>query len=125
MKFWDRLGLFVLMLVLIISTISTTIAAQNAASAAKNSDFLANCFTPKTSCSNLLAQTNLRTTAENKCVIDALINFPAPTERKAKREEILQNYDTCVENEIRILKSQQKTDTITKATIPTISTEPK
>lgn len=101
----EKLGLALLLIIMVVSTLSTAVASQQAKKAANNTDILATCFTPGTSCANILAESSIRTTAENKCVIDALINLPPLEERKARRDEVLSNYDDCVKTEIVLTRS--------------------
>lgn len=99
---WQLLGFAFLMVILIISTTSTAIASQQAAKAAKNTDIIAQCSTKGTKCFNLSQINEARRTAQNKCIIDALINLPPLAERTQKRQEILDQYDACVAAETQV-----------------------
>ena len=114
MKSWAKLGYVLLMVIMIISTTSTAIASQEAAKAARNTDLIAQCTTPGTKCYNLQRIADARRTAENKCVIDSLINLPPVNDRVAKRAEILAQYDNCVDTETKTGAST----TTTTVTIP-------
>lgn len=105
-KPWEKLGLALLLVIMVVSTFSTALASQQAQKAAKNTDVLATCFTPGTACANLMVEGTIRTTAENKCVIAAIIDFPPLTERASRRDEILSNYETCVTSEIAEIKAR-------------------
>lgn len=98
---WERLGFAFLIIIMVIGTTATAIAAQQAARAAKNTDLIAQCTTPGTKCFKLQQIGESKRTAQNKCIIDALINLPAIADRQAKRQEILANYDLCVTNETK------------------------
>lgn len=100
---WGRLGFGFLLLIMIIMTTSSAIASQEAARAAKNTDLIAQCTTPGTKCSKLTQQQEARRTAQNKCIIDAIITLPPVTDRILKRQEILDNYDKCVEAEAKVI----------------------
>jgi hypothetical protein len=92
--------LAIMFVVFAVVSLSTGIAAQQATKAAKSADLIAQCTTPGTKCSRLVAEQNVqrqaRTSAENKCVIVSLLDFPPAGQRDAQRETILKNYDDCV-----------------------------
>lgn len=102
MKGWERLGFAFLLVIMIVMTTSTAIASQQAAKAAKNTDLIAQCTTPGTKCFKLQQIQEAKRTAENKCVIDSLINLPPLADRVNKRTEILAQYDKCVDAETKI-----------------------
>lgn len=92
----------ILLIIIVISTTSTAIAAQQASNAARNTDLIAQCTTPGTKCFKLQQLQEARRTAENKCIIDALVNLPPLPDRVNKRQEILDEYDKCVDREAAI-----------------------
>jgi hypothetical protein len=99
---WERAIMVFLMIVIVISTISTSIAANQAERAAKNTDLIAQCTTPGTKCFDLQIVQEAKRTAQNKCIIDALINLPPLVDRVTKRAEILAQYDKCVIDETSV-----------------------
>lgn len=113
LKGWEKIGFAFLMIILVVSTLSTAVASQQAAKAAKNTDIIAQCTTPGTSCFKLTQLQEVRRTAQNKCVIDSILNLPPIPERAAKRQEILDGYDKCVDAEV-ILASTTTTTTTKK-----------
>lgn len=94
---YEPLALWVLLVILGISTLSTAVAAQQAAKAAKNTDLIAQCTTPGTKCFQLQQVGEARRSAQNKCVIDTIANLPLPADRQKLRNQILNGYDACVE----------------------------
>lgn len=114
LKGWEKLGLAFLLIIMLVMTTSSAIASQQAARAAKNTDLIAQCTTPGTKCYNLQKIQEVRRTAQNKCIIDSLINLPPLADRSSKREEILAQYDSCVDAETKIGVST----TTTTITIP-------
>lgn len=111
MKNWERLGLALLLVVMLIMTTSSAIASQQAARAAKNTDLIAQCTTPGTKCFKLQIIQEARRTAQNKCIIDAIINLPPLADRTALRQQILDNYDKCVVAETQVIATSTTTTT--------------
>ena len=95
----SKIGFAILLIIILISSYSNVVAARKSTDAAKNTDLIAQCTTPGTKCFNLGLVQEARRTAENKCVIDALINLPPLADRVQKRDEILAQYDSCVVSE--------------------------
>ncbi|SRR6266542_3583496 len=108
---WEKLGFAFLLIILVISTLSTSIASQQASKAAKNTDLIAQCTTPGTKCSDLQIISEARRTAQNKCIIDAIVSLPPPSDRVTKRREILDNYDKCVVSETQVIATSTTTTT--------------
>ena len=106
---YEPLALWVLLIILGISTLSTAVAAQQAAKAAKNTDLIAQCTTVGTKCYKLQQVSEARRAAQNKCVIDSIANLPAPVDRSRLRDQILAGYDACVDTLTKQIATSQTT----------------
>lgn len=101
MKFTiERLMLFLLIIILAVNTVIDTMGNQDIEDAVANTDLIAQCTTPGTVCSKLSAanraKQEARSAAENKCVIETILDFPPSDQRAALKEQILAGYDECV-----------------------------
>lgn len=101
MKRFDRIAVVLFTIILVVSTLSNVVTSRQATKAAKGTDLLSSlivaCRTQGTPCFELQQQIEARRTAENKCIIESLIDLPPLAERGARRSEILAGYDSCIE----------------------------
>lgn len=108
---WEKLGFAFLLVIMLVMTTSSAIASQQAARAAKNTDLIAQCTTKGTKCFDLQITQEARRTAQNKCIIDAIINLPPLADRAALHQQILDGYDKCVVTETQVIATSTTTTT--------------
>lgn len=101
MKRFDRIAVFLFTIILVVSTLSNVVTSRQATKAAKGTDIISSlivaCRTEGTQCFELQKQNEARRTAENKCIIESLIDLPPIADRESHRAEILAGYDSCIE----------------------------
>lgn len=123
MKRFDRIAVILFTIILVVSTLSNVVTSRQATKAAKGTDLLSGlivaCRTQGTQCFELQRQIEARRTAENKCIIEAIIDLPPVTEREARRTEILTGYDNCIE-----IFTREGVSTTT-TTVPVVTTTSK
>lgn len=90
----ERMGFWVLVVLMTIMSAASVLSARSAEDAAKKADLIVQCTTPGTKCAALQADQRLRETAQGICPI--LIELPPAVEREEKRNEILASYQKCV-----------------------------
>ena len=104
-KQWLNTNLTILVIILftilVVLSLSSVVAARKASEAVKNTDLIAECTTPGTRCAKLSAENETRrlarAAAENKCIIETILDFPPSEQREGLKEQILTGYDECVE----------------------------
>lgn len=94
MRKMERMGFWVLVVLMTIMSAASVLSARSAEEAAKKADLIVQCTTPGTKCADLQADQRLRETAQGICPI--LIELPPAAERDERRDEILGLYQKCV-----------------------------